>query len=86
MQEILSRPFAHRKGRVLSLMASLMLLAACGDEGGESEQVEDAQAGVRLVTSWHDPETKTAKESEGQTRYGKEIGEWVWFHPHGRSA
>ena len=57
----------------------LLLLGACGGDPGSA--TVDAEAGVREVVEWHDPDYKTTKLAEGKTRYGKEIGEWVWFYP-----
>lgn len=74
---------ARPRARILAL--SLVMLTACGGgEAGPEGPGEAAQeAGVRTVTQWHDPESKTAMESRGQTRYGKEIGDWEYFYPSG---
>ena len=61
--------------------AFLLLLLAptflgCSDEG-------QSEAGADLTVEWYDPETKMVKKSEGRQEYGREEGQWSYFHENG---
>ncbi|HIG88006.1 MAG TPA: toxin-antitoxin system YwqK family antitoxin [Planctomycetes bacterium] len=49
----------------------------CSDEG-------ESDSGADLTVEWYDPETKMVKRSEGRQKYGREEGQWSFFHENGR--
>ena len=62
---------------LLALTLGGLLAPGCGG-GGKGG---DAPKSGALETTYYDPATRSLKESEGEVRFGRKVGEWTWWHP-----
>jgi antitoxin component YwqK of YwqJK toxin-antitoxin module len=61
----------------LLLLLLVPAFLGCSDEG-------DSDSSADLTVEWYDPKTKMVKRSEGRQKYGREEGQWSYFHENGR--
>lgn len=60
----------------LMLLLLIPAFTACSNEGNSDQ-------GQTMTTEWYDPDTRMVKKSTGHKNYGREEGQWSYFHENG---